>query len=964
MRRSPLALAVLWLGGSNFGIACSPSPAAPLATDTNPVSLTTTPSQAEPAEPAVAAEPHEAERVPHHASSPAMTARQAWWEQMHRCRPDQDWRQIERNNHKALQAQRTQSRSRSTYRGSVPQALALGATTQAAGAGSLVGQHASDRPSQTVRALGYWEEVGSRNQAGQTLCSALGRADVSGPRNWYVGSVGGGVWRSSLGTSLWTPLSDDWFAGAEELIALPGPTPQDPERLIFRQDAQVFASPDGGDTWSIATGPGTEEVVEWLTLQALPGSPTSTLLGLVRIETLAQGGQTWVVRSQDAGQTFERLWQAPELGRGDLWMPQIGPHAGMHVYLGLNGRVYQSTDGGNQFLLRGQTLPDATDTHLAGSEAGGITLFVVVANAGDWELYRSRDAGRNHVALGTLLDYGGSPRSMVGFATNSDWVVYGGLEAQRSTDGGQSFQSIHAWGEYFADPANRLHPDVRAFDRVVEKGADGWTETLFVHTDGGSYLSTDGGQTVSNLCLSGLGNAQVYSTHSAPNDPDLIAAGTQDQGYQLGTRAGSFDQGPSTDFAQPITGDYGHLVSSDANHDWVFSVYPGIASSTEPGFILVQEGATQPTWTTLPMPPAGDSLWLPPIVADPTEPSAFYFLADQLWRVHWNGSQWVSTVHSQQDFSQGPSRYLAALDIHPVDPMRVVACTDSGVLWWSLDGGVTWTEASSPGPDGHLFYGNRVLMHPSDPHWVLAAGSGYNGPGVLVSYDGGDHWSGLGTGLPATFVYDLAWAPDGSGDLFAATEAGPFRYLAALDAWESLLGATAPAVAYWSVESLPGAHRVRFGTMGRGIWDFVMAAPERSIGDWLCTPAVPNSTLVEGRLEVHGTALAETPSLLLIASQLPPQEMGQFLLSQTAVDAYVPFWSDGFLCLGTNYRTLGLQSTGSQGRLELTLDPQAWPVTPPGVLTAGQTWYFQAWHTDFVLVPTGNFTQAVGIRFH
>jgi len=55
--------------------------------------------------------------------------------------------------------------------------------------------------------------------------------------------------------------------------------------------------------------------------------------------------------------------------------------------------------------------------------------------------------------------------------------------------------------------------------------------------------------------------------------------------------------------------------------------------------------------------------------------------------------------------------------------------------------------------------------------------------------------------------------------LYAATETGPF----VLDGstWRSLLGGGAPAGRYLSVEGVPSAKLVRFGTYSRGVWDYV-----------------------------------------------------------------------------------------------------------------------------------------------
>ena len=88
-----------------------------------------------------------------------------------------------------------------------------------------------------------------------------------------------------------------------------------------------------------------------------------------------------------------------------------------------------------------------------------------------------------------------------------------------------------------------------------------------------------------------------------------------------------------------------------------------------------------------------------------------------------------------------------------------------------------------------------------------------------MTHDGGVTWSGLANGLPATTVWALAF--DGQQTLYAATEAGPF-VLDASSTWRSLLGGGAPIGRYFSVEGLPAAKLVRFGTWSRGVWDYVV----------------------------------------------------------------------------------------------------------------------------------------------
>ncbi|HRV80939.1 MAG TPA: hypothetical protein P5218_05860, partial [Planctomycetota bacterium] len=898
--------------------------------------------------------------------SPALhEQRERWIEAMHRSPEGVSWRvqanrnrESERLRRAALVARRQAASDLASHARS--QGRVLRSTL------SIAPTSVQARPSlseaggeEAIPTVGYWEEVGSRNQAGHTRSAVLG-PEVMGVSQLYVGSAEGGIWRSpNLGTD-WSPISDNVFGGGDEVVVLTPMPGETDDVVVFRSGERIYRSEDGGVSWGVPQG--FNNLLEFLTLQRLYDGQ-ETLLALVR-QSGGLGSETWLYRSQDKGLTFQPLWQSPQEGRGDLWTPQTGPGAGLEVHLALNGGLLRSTDGGASFQAGPTLVPGSGQAHISGSEDGGLTLYAVFRSGIQWLLYRSDDAGTSALPLGGLSDYSGNPRSLVGFPGDAQTVVYGGINAYRSNDGGQTFTPINQWSEYYNDPASKLHGDIRGMDVQVRDNMGTPQDWLFFNTDGGSYLSLDRGGTVSNLSLQGLGVGQVYSTLTSVVDPRRIAGGTQDQGYQLGVREPYFRRGPSTAFDQYISGDYGHLVSGDGSHSYVYGVYPGIVSSANPGFVVVQQGEVSPTLTTVPFPPAGNSSYMPPLVADPTDVESFYLLANRLWRATKNGATWSFVQHSTQDFSQGAGAYLASMAIAPSDPTRMYAASDGGTLWWSIDAGVTWTLASDPGPSSQYFYGSAMLVDPIDPLMAIAAGNGYSGPGVRITYDGGDHWQDLGQDMPITLFLDLAWSPNGNGDIFAATESGAYRYIAATNKWQNIMGLEAPSTTYWSVETVAASQRVRFGTFGRGIWDFVLALPLRSMGDAYCDPAIPNSTLVPGQLEILGTPLALATQAELHAFDLPPGEFGYFMISDTQSAPVVPFWSDGYLCIDSTFSAFGFQNTDPTGSMSLTLDLTQLPSTPVQSVLAGQTWFFQAWHTDYVMIPTGNFTNAVGVYFH
>ncbi len=89
---------------------------------------------------------------------------------------------------------------------------------------------------------------------------------------------------------------------------------------------------------------------------------------------------------------------------------------------------------------------------------------------------------------------------------------------------------------------------------------------------------------------------------------------------------------------------------------------------------------------------------------------------------------------------------------------------------------------------------------------------------VYRSTDGGATFEPWGEGLPATTAYALAESRDGT--VFVGTETAAYSRAPGDAAWVDITGNEAPITIYWSAEALPGEDTIRFGTYGRGIWDY------------------------------------------------------------------------------------------------------------------------------------------------
>lgn len=698
-------------------------------------------------------------------------SRKRWIASLHKAADGVDWKAIERAN-QAREEERRRAWAQST---------------------SLV-------PSR-------WTEVGSRNQAGRMHCV---QRSPGVPGRIYAGSALGGVWMGNENGTGWTPIGDNLAGGAHWIEVLPAESAGGAEVVLAATDGgKVSVTRNNGDLWETPLGlPALSSCRGVAKLATTP--PTLLVYG----QYAATGGtRPGLFASVDGGRSFANRWTGNANHAGGMWVPRVGAQSATHVYLLHRGQLLRSTTGGSNPVVVGTLDTTAASGFMTGSEAGAPQLYALMNVASTWRLYRSIDAGATWTQTTTVTDLWDG--TLCASTTNPSLVAYGGTETWRSTNAGATFAKVNNWGDYYGNPAQKLHADTPGLFALPD-GAGG--EIWYVATDGGLYESRTQLATVQNLSLTGLGVSQYYSTHTSRANPSIIVAGAQDQGYQRGILSPSTGSGPSTNFAQLISGDYGHLTSGDGTHGLLYSVYPG--------FVLVQQGETNPQLLSpfVNFPTGAVNAWLPPICADPTDNTAFFFCGNTLWRYrrttlnNWPTTQWTTTP-----LLDGGATYLSQIAFAPSNPARAYCVNNAGRVYRSNDRGVTWTLAASSGPAPHYFYGNALAVHPTNPDEAVVGGSGYSTVAARRTVDGGATWTGIGTGLPATLIYDLAYGNDGS--VFAATEAGPYRWHPSLGSWQSLAEPGVPITIFWSVEVVDNGQIARFGTYGRGIWDWRIGPP-------------------------------------------------------------------------------------------------------------------------------------------
>jgi hypothetical protein len=322
-------------------------------------------------------------------------------------------------------------------------------------------------------------------------------------------------------------------------------------------------------------------------------------------------------------------------------------------------------------------------------------------------------------------------------------------------------------------------------------------------------------QTVENISMFNLNIGQFYSVYSHKTNNSFIFAGSQDQGYQICDNNQTLG---TANFTQILSGDYGHIVSTNGGNS-IWMVYPGFAAYY-PNATGDQYNSSWWEFTCT------GQFWIPPLMPHPTVPNICYLgggtttSGTHIFEIISNFGSVVTNELSYDFSGTTDATAISAMTFSTLDNNYRYVMNGNGEFFTSTDGGSTWILTSGfDGPDGNYLYGASIIPSKVQLGKVYVAGSGYSNPPVFASEDNGQTFTSISTGMPSTMVYEMAITPDDEM-IFAATDAGPYVYITANNEWYDLAQNIAPDQIYWTVDYSPLSQIARFGTYGRGIWDF------------------------------------------------------------------------------------------------------------------------------------------------
>lgn len=716
--------------------------------------------------------------------------REAWFEQMHAAPENMDWRAIEARTRYERHQKRALLKQGATYRGD-----------ETLADGNLIGE---------------WKERGSRNQAGRVVATDY---DSETDEIWLI-SDGGTLFKGPRDGSNWQVINDDLRFNDAFLKAIPYNGGR--RWIAFIEDVPHY-SDDDGVTWTPSFGIFYNNSSGSFHMPVILNDANSTMYVLKKSDS---GSDVELYRSTDQGKIWVQVQTLPFNSFRRIRM--ISPHNSDLLYIlqrGNSGLLSLYQVNGTQISLVSSTNIDLDNERVNFTATVFAGDTIMYTHDKDMIIHKSTDAGQTWAPKGEIPT---TPWNVGIFVTKTDPnILYtGDIECYTSTDGGEDWTKLANWWAYYNNVQYRIHADMMNFNEFETAAGDRF---LLISNDGGLSVNNDDYYNIStgyeNIGLENLNVSQYYDVRS-DLDPShyFIYAGAQDQGFQRAFT--SFSNDGVLDFEQTISGDYGH-ISFSQNGDRMWAVYPGglIHYYNDPEYGGVAAGYTVESSSE-------SSAWIPPLMDAPDLNENHVFLAGgdatggngahiiKLERVSdMFNSDSIAATNLPYDFWGNDLSVPTALASSKIDFNRWYVATSGGDFFTSNDYGQSWEKSGETVPDGQYLYGQAILPSRVDLETVYLGGSGYNNPAVLKSTDGGATFSSMSEGLPSTLVYDLA-ANEDESLIFAGTEAGPYVYIAAEEKWFDMSGMYAPAQNYWSVEYLDEDQIARFGTYGRGIWDF------------------------------------------------------------------------------------------------------------------------------------------------
>jgi photosystem II stability/assembly factor-like uncharacterized protein len=616
---------------------------------------------------------------------------------------------------------------------------------------------------------------------------------------YYFGTTGGGVFKTTDGGMTWAPVTDKYFGGTIGGIAVSESNPdivyvgtgESPIRGNVSHGDGVFKSTDAGKTWSFVGLGDTRQIGRVRIHPKNPDIVYVAALGHVYGPNKERG----VFKTIDGGKTWRQvLFRSDSAGAVDLVIDPANPdvlYATIwHAYRmpwklvsgGTQSGIFKSTDGGEHWtdITRNPGLPRGVigKVGIAASPVKpGRVWALVEADSGG--VFRSDDAGGTWTRMNSErnLQQRAWYYMRIYADTKDPETVYAlNTGMYRSTDGGKTFRSIQV-------PHGDNH------DLWI---APNDAQRMINSNDGGANVSFNAGRTWTEQDQA---TAQFYHVITTTHFPYRVCGAQQDNSTLCGPSRASGGIGVG-DWYPVGGGESGYIAARPDNPDIVYAGSYG-------GYLSRYDHRTETERNVNPWPdnPMGHDAadakyrfqWTYPIVLSPHDPNTIYVGSSVVFKSTNDGQSFAPispdlTRHDPRTLgpSGGPitkdqtsvEYYATVFTIaeSPVTRGVIWAGSDDGLVHVTRDAGKSWKNVT---PAGIPEWSRMSIIEPSH----FSAGTAYLAanryqlddmkPYIYKTTDYGATWKLITTGIvPTEFTRVVREDPEKAGLLYAGTERG------------------------------------------------------------------------------------------------------------------------------------------------------------------------------------------------
>ncbi len=728
-----------------------------------------------------------------------------------------------------------------------------------------------------------WRNVGPP-RGGRSIAAA---GSATRPFEYYMGTTGGGLWKTDDGGQNWRPVTDGQInsasIGAVQVcetnpdIVYMG-TGETQLRGNIQQGDGAYKSTDGGETWEHI---GLKETQNIARIRIHPENCDIAWAAAFGKHS-ADNPERGVFKTTDGGATWRKvLYKSDKAGATDIsvdvtnpdviyasiweaWRRSWGMSSG-----GEDSGLWKSADGGESWTEItgniGLAEGPVGKIGVAVSPANPNRVWALIEHEPDGGVWRSDDAGATWERVNDerKLRQRAFYYTRVYADPNDEDVMYAlNTGLYRSRDGGETF------------PRGIQVPHGDNHDLWI---APDDSDRMVNANDGGANVTFNGGRSWTDQDYS---TAQFYRVITTEHTPYHICGGQQDnstacipvRGWNQMAARGPGDR----TWYYAVGGcESGYIAPNPVNLNVFYAgCYGGALSRFD-----MATGATRAVnvWPENPMGQSAEDLvervqWTFPIVFSHHDPNVLYTGTQKVWKTTNEGQSWEQLspdLTRAATETMGPSGGPITKDQTGVETFATVfaiapsyhdaeviwAGSDDGLVHITRDGGLDWTPVTPPDAPDFVRI-NTIEASPNTPGKAYVSGIRYlvdddRGPYIWKTEDYGASWTKIVGGLPDDdFIRATREDPTRPGLLYAASERTVYVSFDDGARWQPLsLNLPVVQVSDLVVEE----NDLVIGTHGRSFWVLEDIGPLRQVNAevaaapvWLFDPVDPNRGIDQG----------------------------------------------------------------------------------------------------------------------